>query len=121
MLQNAIDNGYLDRASKNDLLRHKFWTSLSSEKLKSQTRHKYDAIKNYDRLLLEIRRVEKEIMISSFSEKTPVHQHGMTAYEDLEEKLMGKMRNIETKLVGKIDDKFNQILEKLDGNTRKHR
>lgn len=85
MLQNAIDNGYLDRASKNDLLRHKFWTSLSSEKLKSQTRHKYDAIKNYDRLLLEIRRVEKEIMISSFSEKTPVHQHGMTAYEDLEE------------------------------------
>ena len=117
MLQNAIDNGYLDRASKNDLLRHKFWTSLSSEKLKSQTRHKYDAIKNYDRLLLEIRRVEKEIMISSFSEKTPVHQHGMTAYEDLEEKLMGKMRNIETKLEGKIDDKFNQILEKLDGNT----
>lgn len=33
MLQNAIDNGYLDSASKNDLLRHKFWTSLSSEKL----------------------------------------------------------------------------------------
>ena len=56
-------------------------------------------------------------MISSFSEKTPVHQHGMTAYEDLEEKLLGKMRNIETKLEGKIDDKFNQILEKLDGNT----
>ena len=25
-----------------------------------------------------------EIMISSFSEKTPVHQHGMTAYKDLE-------------------------------------
>ena len=51
-------------------------------------------------------------MISSFSEETPVHQHGMTAYEDLEEKLMGKMRIIETKLEGKIEDKFNQILEK---------
>ena len=58
-------------------------------------------------------------MISSFSEKTPVYQHGMTTYEALEEKLMGKMRNIETQLhvEGKINDKFNQILEKLDGNT----
>ncbi|XP_061166813.1 paraneoplastic antigen Ma3 homolog [Saccostrea echinata] len=118
MLQNAIDNGYLDRASKNDLLRHKFWTSLSSEKLKSQTRHKYDDIKNYDKLLLEIRRVEKEILISSsISEKKPVHQHGMSVSEDLEEKLMEKMRNMETKLEGKINDKFNQILEKLDGRT----
>lgn len=26
--------------------------------------YKYDVIKNYDRLLLEIRRVEKEILIS---------------------------------------------------------
>lgn len=28
MLQNAIDNEYLDKASKNDLLRHQFWVSL---------------------------------------------------------------------------------------------
>lgn len=63
----------------------------------SQTRHKYYAIKNYYRLWLEIRRVGKEIMKSSFSEKKPVHQHGMTPYEDLEEKLMGKMRNKEKK------------------------
>lgn len=120
MLQNAIDNGYLDSASKNDLLRHKFWTSLSSEKLKSQTRHKYDAIKNYDRLLLEIRRVEKEILISSsISENKPVHQHGIMTNEDLEDKLMEKMENMETRLEGKIDDKFNKILEKLDGSSGK--
>ena len=31
MLQNAIESGYLNKSSKNDLLRHKFWTSLSSE------------------------------------------------------------------------------------------
>ena len=64
MIQNAIDCGYLERSAKNDLLRNKFWTSLSSEKLKSQTRHKYDSIRDYDRLLLEIRRVEKEISIN---------------------------------------------------------
>ena len=41
------------------------------------------------------------MMKSSFSEKKPVHQHGMTPYEDLEEKLMGKMRNKEKKLEGR--------------------
>lgn len=88
MLQNAIDSGYMDQASKNDLLRHKFWTSLSSEKLQGQTRHKYDSIKNYDKLLLEIRRVEKEISISSRTEKKPVHQHWMSAGDgDMETKL----------------------------------
>ncbi|XP_033731308.1 uncharacterized protein LOC117320935 [Pecten maximus] len=37
MLQVAIEGGYLDRAAKGELLRHKFWTSLSSTELKSQT------------------------------------------------------------------------------------
>ena len=54
-------------------------------------------------------------MISSFSEKTPVHQHDMTAYGNLDEKVMDKMGNIETKLEGKINDMFNLIFETLDG------
>lgn len=35
--------------------------------------------------------------------------------EDLEDKLMEKMKNMETSLEGKIDDKLNKIIEKLDG------
>lgn len=35
--------------------------------------------------------------------------------EDLEDKLMEKMENMEIRFEGKIDDKFNKILEKLDG------
>ena len=117
MLQNAIDSGYLDQASKNDLLRHKFWTSLSSEKLKGQTRHKYDSIKNYDKLLLEIRGVEKEISISKRTEKKSVHQHWMSTVDgDLESKLSKRMDELEQKLEGKIEDKFNRILERLEGN-----
>ncbi|XP_048775570.2 uncharacterized protein LOC125680172 [Ostrea edulis] len=117
MLQNAIDSGYMDQASKNDLLRHQFWTSLSSEKLKWQTSHKYDSIKNYDKLLLEIRRVEKEISISSRTEKKPVHQHWMSAGDgDMETKLSKRMDELEQKLEGKIEDKFNKILERLEGN-----
>ena len=61
MLQTAVDHGYLQKESKNDMLRHKFWQSLSSEKLKSQTRHKYDTIFSFDLLLREIRMVEKQL------------------------------------------------------------
>ena len=51
----AIDHEYLDRKSKNDLLSHTFWTSLHLDQLKSQPRHKYDTIREYDVLLREIR------------------------------------------------------------------
>ncbi|XP_052719113.1 uncharacterized protein LOC128190909 [Crassostrea angulata] len=124
MLQNAIDYGYLSKSSKNDLLRHKFWTSLSSERLKSQTRHKYDTLKNYDHLLLEIRKVEKEITIN----KTPaekvstdfknsrLHQHDIAVEDEVEEKINKRIENLQTELKGKIDDKFNQILHKLDAS-----
>ncbi|XP_041349398.1 modulator of apoptosis 1-like [Gigantopelta aegis] len=64
MLQLAIDYHCLDRNSKNDLLRHKFWISLKSDQLKSQTRHKYDTIKEYDELMREIRQVEKELSLT---------------------------------------------------------
>ena len=47
-LQTTIDNNHLCKEAKNYLLRHKFWTSLSSEKLNSQNRHKNDTIQNYD-------------------------------------------------------------------------
>lgn len=118
MLQNAIDNGYHDKASKNDFLRHKFWTSLRSEKLKGQTRYKYDSITKYDKLLLEIRRVEKELSISTRADerKGVVHQHGMSTKSDLQV-LEQKMEDMKKTLDGKLDKLFNQILAKLD--TRK--
>lgn len=120
MIQSAIDGGYLDKSAKNDLLRHKFWTSLSSEKLKSQTRHKYDSIRNYDKLLLEIRRVEKEISINrvtadKVSKTQKLHQHGIAAVDtDAEERINKKIQTLQTELEGKIEDKFNQILRKLE-------
>lgn len=126
MLQNVIDNEYISKSSKNDLLRHKFWTSLSSERLKSQTRHKYDTLKSYDHLLLEIRKVEKEMTINKnpaekVSNNTDLknsrlHQHGIAVEDEVEERMNKIIQNLQTKLEGKIDDKFNQILQKLDAS-----
>lgn len=44
-----------------DMLRSKFWTGLRDEKLKLLTRHKFDTILNYDRLLREVRAAEQEM------------------------------------------------------------
>jgi phage protein D len=131
-LQTAIDNNHLRKEAKNDLLRHKFWTSLHCEKLKAQTRHKYDTVQNYDQLLREIRQVEKEISISSggklkesksgdLSADVPkdrkVHSHVMTTgIDETEKRLSALERRLDAKVSGiesKMNDKFSKILEKL--------
>ena len=109
------------------MLRHKFWQSLSSEKLKSQTRHKYDTVFNYDKLLREIRMVEKQLVItpgqpelSKHSEKVKSAHHHPVVYQsdllDLEKRLDMKLEKIGKNLDSKIDDKFDQILSRLDSS-----
>ena len=127
MLQTAVDHGYLQKEAKNDMLRHKFWQSLSSEKLKSQTRHKYDTIVNFDMLLREIRMVEKQLSItpgqtSSIKppEKVKAAHHHPVVYQndliDLEKRLDMKLDQMGKKLDSKIESKFDQILSRLDKN-----
>ncbi|XP_041374662.1 uncharacterized protein LOC121387570 [Gigantopelta aegis] len=105
MLQAAINCSDLDRHSKNDLLRHKFWTPLNCEKLKSQTRHKYDTIREYDDLLREIRKVEKELSMTTATNMSNkrVHQQAMpTVGVDkvcaLESQFDRKLENLKRKL-----------------------
>ena len=65
LLMSAVEHGFLELNAKNDMLRHKFWQSLSSKELKAQTRHKYDSISDFNQLLAAIRIVEKQITIFS--------------------------------------------------------
>ena len=138
VLQTAIENGHLCREAKNDLLRHKFWSSLSCDRLKSQTRHKYDTITNYDELLREIRQVEKEITLnqttklessgSSYSGKQggngkKVCQQAITTDGDrvdsLEKRFDKRFHDLENRMTSRIESKFNAILEKLDDKQQK--
>lgn len=74
LLQVAIDKGHVSIEAKDDMLRSKFWTSLRNERLKDQTRHKYDTVKTFDHLLREIRAVEVE-MGTTDKVKGKVAQH----------------------------------------------
>ena len=115
LLQTAIDNGHVARESKNDLLRHKFWTSLHSERLKSQTRHKYDTVMSYDELLREIRMVDREISSTPIMPVKKAQQHAIAADCPSNEiqKLEKKINELGSRLDNKIDSKFNEILKRL--------
>lgn len=120
LLQTAIDQGYMDNKAKNELLRHKFWTSLNYPELQAQTRHKYDTIKEYDILLREIRKVEKEINENKPKESAKVrekvqHQPIISdSLQNIEKQLNEKIQQLEKKLQNSIDEKFDKILKRLD-------
>ncbi|PJE78475.1 hypothetical protein CI610_02588 [invertebrate metagenome] len=104
-------------------MRHKFWTSLRSDKLKSQTRHKYDTITSFNELLREIRIVEKELNISSTagaSQPKKGHQHAISVESDpqiasvteMEDKFVKKLESLEQKN-SQLESKLDKILNKL--------
>ena len=59
LMEKACQSGLVSDLMKNRLLRSVFWTGLRSD-LKNSTRHKYDAINNFDQLRTEVRAVELE-------------------------------------------------------------
>lgn len=119
LLRLALGSGQLDPNAMNCFLRHKFWTSLASEKLKSQTRHKYDEITDYDELIRQIRSVEREMEVSAAAQPTSkkAAHHPIVAdsqISDLEKRFDSKLDCMEKRIDSKIDEKFGQILHKLN-------
>ena len=126
ILQTAIDHDHIPRTSKNDLLRHKFWTGLYSEKLNSQTRYKYDTTADFDILLREIRQLDKELSLVPGSGRSAIHNPLTLAHQEsleekfhaLEKKMDSKFQNqiesMEKRLSQKLDDKLATIIGKLD-------
>lgn len=56
LLQAIINKGQLPSVARNDILRHKFWTGLSSDMLRLQTRHKPQTATNYLERSANVRR-----------------------------------------------------------------
>ena len=70
LLDRAQLQGLVARKDMDRMLRTKFWTGLRWE-LKMNTRHKYDSIKKFDQLRIEIRKIEHEYQVTSVQEKGP--------------------------------------------------
>ena len=104
MLQVAIQNGHISISARDDMLRSKFWTGLRSEKLKSQTRHKYDNILSYELLLREIRAVDMEI--NPEGQKVTKAQH-----KPMQTDTVQAMN--EKSVIDKLSEQMNSMMNKL--------
>ena len=60
IIQQVHHKGLISFGTMREMLRSKLWSGLRDEQLRQATRHKYDAIKDFDELVIEIRRVESE-------------------------------------------------------------
>ena len=115
ILTNAHDCTHLSMETRHEMLRCKFWTSLRSDQLKSQTRHKYDTVKEYEQLIKEVRTVEHEMSLNVQSTAAAAgtkktHQAAISVENDLEKRL----KALELKVDGKFDSlekKFDEMLK----------
>lgn len=104
ILTKAIDQGYADHGSYNEMIYTKFWTGLRKE-LKDATRHNFETIKDFEKLRVQVRRVEHEQKLGNKSEdkiKKTAHvkmaaQKKCEAVEGMEE-LRGMIHSLTTKM-----------------------
>ncbi len=64
LLDKAQRQGLVAKKDLDRMLRNQFWTCLREE-LKMNTRHKYDSIKRFDKLRIEIRKIEHECQVTT--------------------------------------------------------
>lgn len=69
IIQRVESEGLISRGTKFEMLRTKLWSGLADEQLKQATRYKYDTTKDYDQLVVEIRKVEQEMNPTSDTTK----------------------------------------------------
>ena len=118
ILTNAKDGSHLSMETRNEMLRCKFWTSLTSDQLKSQTRHKYDTVKEYEQLIKEVRTVEHEMSLSNVqsSAAAAVAKKTQQAAISAETELEKRMKALELK----VDGKFDSLEKKVDEMLKLH-
>ena len=72
ILQKAIDKGHVKEEEKDYRLRHKFWRSLKSERLKNATRVHFYSIENFEKLRSAVRAEENEMKLNANPQCQPM-------------------------------------------------
>lgn len=63
MMDTAQRQGLVPEGKANEMLRTQFWTNLN-QRLKDSSRHKFDVVKDFDELRLELRSIEREYKVT---------------------------------------------------------
>lgn len=109
LIQVAFERKQVSATARDEMLCSKLFTGLRNKQLQSCIRYKYEQIKDFDKLLREVRSVEKQMGNSTpvKPERATVQQQSTTTIEDI----LKTINNLSTK-VERIE---NEIVTFRDG------
>lgn len=106
LLHKAKQKGQVSSGAVNEMLRTKFWTGLR-QGLKDCSRHKFDTVKDFGQLRIEMRAIEHELRVSQDKDKSKqtkaqvkaaaVNQSSQDAAAELQE-LRGLVNSLQKEL-----------------------
>lgn len=117
MLQKAKD--YIDPKTKNEMLRSKLWNGLKDSQLKNATRFKFESEKDFNRLRIEIRKIEQDLLPdavkpavlqqqSAETDTTAKFEEVLKRLRAMEGRMEGMEKTIKSKIGMKTDDKSKE-------------
>ena len=117
MLQKTKD--YISPITKNEMLRSKLWNGLRVPQLRNASRFKYEMERDFNRLRIEIRKIEQDMPSKTIPKTASVQQQSVAKVDEnqLEEILKrlkameGKFEGIEKSIERKIESKLHETSE----------
>ena len=101
ILTKAVEQGHADHGTYDEMVYTKFWTGLRKE-LKDATRHNFETIKDFEKLRVQVRRVEHEQKLGNKSDDKikKTAQVKMATHMPVEgmEELRGMIHSLTTKM-----------------------
>ena len=67
LLQTCIDRGDISLTARNEMLRSKLWSGLSDVNLRNASRYKFDTIRDFEALRMELRTIELDLKATASS------------------------------------------------------
>ena len=113
LLNKAVVAKKFSTSTKNEMLHSKFWMGLHDPALKNASRYKYETVDQFDELRKEVRKLEQEFVVATYSRKgTRALQHMQVSDLGTQlEQLSSRLESMETKL-GKLTQREPQDQEK---------
>lgn len=125
ILDKARAHGKVNPEDSEEIMRSKFWTGLH-EQLKNSSRHKFDTVKSYDQLKIQIRAVEHELHATRAKDPMQQKSHKQTkgqvkaALATADSTDMQELKGMIQSLTSKVEavDKELQALKKPNPKPR---
>lgn len=125
MLQKAKD--YIDPKTKNEMLRSKLWNGLKDSQLKNATRFKFESEKDFNRLRIEIRKIEQDLLPdavkpavlqqqSAETDTTAKFEEVLKRLRAMEGRMEGMEKTIKSKIGMKSDDKSKENKSEMNNS-----